>query len=122
MKKEFVTYEIALKLKELGFDEECLGAFISENIFLFGESSQVNYMKWDAPAILWQQATSFLFEKFNFYYPYLRLEVYSDESGVWVWNCDYPVDEDNDAIEFEFKDKEDMILKAIELIEKTNEK
>ena len=24
MKKEFVTYEIALELKELGFDEECL--------------------------------------------------------------------------------------------------
>ena len=23
MKEQFVTYEIALKLKELGFDEEC---------------------------------------------------------------------------------------------------
>ena len=24
MQKQFVTYEIALKLKELGFDEECI--------------------------------------------------------------------------------------------------
>ena len=27
MEKQFVTYEIALKLKELGFDEECLACF-----------------------------------------------------------------------------------------------
>lgn len=27
MKKEFVTYEIALKLKELGFDEPCFGYY-----------------------------------------------------------------------------------------------
>lgn len=27
MQKQFVTYRIALKLKELGFDEECLGDY-----------------------------------------------------------------------------------------------
>lgn len=27
MKKQFVTYEIALKLKKLGFDEECFGYY-----------------------------------------------------------------------------------------------
>ena len=27
MKKQFVTYEIALKLKELGFDEECINEY-----------------------------------------------------------------------------------------------
>lgn len=30
MNKEFVTYEIALALKELGFDENCLSYYISE--------------------------------------------------------------------------------------------
>ena len=30
MKKQFVTYEIALKLKELGFDKKCL-AWFAEN-------------------------------------------------------------------------------------------
>ena len=29
MKKEFVPYELALKLKELGFDEPCFGYFTS---------------------------------------------------------------------------------------------
>lgn len=28
MKKQFVTHEIALKLKNLGFNEDCLGAFV----------------------------------------------------------------------------------------------
>ena len=31
MKKEFVTYEIALELKELGFDEPCLAFFEINN-------------------------------------------------------------------------------------------
>ena len=30
MKKEFVPYELALKLKELGFDEPCLACYIDE--------------------------------------------------------------------------------------------
>ena len=34
MKKEFVTYEIALSLKELGFSEPCLG-FFDKELFLF---------------------------------------------------------------------------------------
>ena len=34
MKEQFVTYNIALKLKELGFDEECLAYYIDpENPF-----------------------------------------------------------------------------------------
>lgn len=31
MKEQFVTYEIALKLKELGFDEECLAIYTHNN-------------------------------------------------------------------------------------------
>ena len=34
MEKEFVPYELALKLKELGFDEECLGAYGKKGNFL----------------------------------------------------------------------------------------
>ena len=33
MKKQFVTYEIALKLKELGFDEECLAYYDIKMLF-----------------------------------------------------------------------------------------
>ena len=33
MEKEFIPYEIALKLKELGFDEHCFGYFYTEDKF-----------------------------------------------------------------------------------------
>lgn len=64
MKAQFVTYEIALKLKELGFDEECLAHFDStsyqdlihncENVMEgdFVVESVGNSLK----APLWQQA------------------------------------------------------------------
>ena len=39
MRKEFVSYEIALKLKELGFDEPCLFAYYGKsNLSNFKES------------------------------------------------------------------------------------
>lgn len=31
MKNQFVTHEIAIKLKEIGFDEECLTFYVKEN-------------------------------------------------------------------------------------------
>ena len=31
MKKQFVPYEIALKLKELGFDEPCFGGLFKKS-------------------------------------------------------------------------------------------
>lgn len=34
MKEQFVTYEIALKLKELGFDEECLAYYTKDKEFI----------------------------------------------------------------------------------------
>lgn len=30
MKDQFVTYELALQLKELGFKEKCLGYYVEE--------------------------------------------------------------------------------------------
>lgn len=32
MKEQFVTYEIALKLKELGFDEKCVASYYTYDI------------------------------------------------------------------------------------------
>jgi hypothetical protein len=32
MEKEFVSYEIALQLKELGFDEECIYVYLTKDI------------------------------------------------------------------------------------------
>lgn len=86
MKKQFITYEIALKLKELGFDEECFCCYTSklnDNNFnqlwysdqIWGDSDFhpdaricrntdfLNEKSCTAP--LWQQAVWFLAEKYS---------------------------------------------------------
>ena len=35
MEKEFVTYELALKLKELGFNEPCIATYDEDEDFEF---------------------------------------------------------------------------------------
>ena len=64
MEKEFVTYEIALALKELGFDEECFTYFKNGIIDLDDEGILEIYKNYDAhndideyiSSPLWQQA------------------------------------------------------------------
>jgi len=81
MKSQFVNYEIALALKELGFDEECLryyglkrysltteyatdiGELLTEKIFRYLSSYQKDLKLLKAP--FWQQAIDWLREKHN---------------------------------------------------------
>lgn len=67
MKNQFVTYEIALKLKELGFDEPCLSYWftvkgnnpqISKNDIYF--NGYKNYHDGNTIAPLWQQVIDWL--------------------------------------------------------------
>lgn len=69
MEKQFVTYEIAVALKELGFDEPCMGLYYIEN----KEFSKTNYSHSnivksndfivDAP--LWQQVIDWFRVKYQ---------------------------------------------------------
>jgi hypothetical protein len=72
MEKQFVTYEIALKLKELGFDEECLGYFHSKELSLYptqfhpyhlGKNSEEILYNTDCTAPLWQQVIDWFRDK-----------------------------------------------------------
>ena len=60
MKEQFVTYEIALKLKELGFDEECFGWYGSQGIL-----NQKYDLENTTLAPLWQQVIDWFREKYN---------------------------------------------------------
>jgi hypothetical protein len=65
MKNQFVTYEIAKKLKELGFNEECLGFFYPTGTFMLlapRKNEETTCLK----APLWQQAIDWLREKYKF--------------------------------------------------------
>lgn len=128
MKEQFVTYEIALKLKELGFNEPCIAYYVvNKDKFIYNINKVLNYSTgkgnflgekcYSAP--LWQQATDFVFKKLEFYYPTLYLELYSDYSGYWLARRDiYQGSVLCEKLEVEFNDKKDMILKAIELCQK----
>lgn len=80
MEEQFVTYDIALKLKLLGFDEECLACFNRstkfQHIFDFedntftAKNSKLNLNKAICVVPLWQQVEDWL-EKQQIYIYYI---------------------------------------------------
>jgi hypothetical protein len=75
MQKEFIPYEQALNLKELGFDEPCFGYYNTtwskQNELLFpqyaGELENWNEMTHLCSAPLYQQAFRWFREKYNLF-------------------------------------------------------
>lgn len=124
MKEQFVTYEIALILKELGFDEPCIGVWrLIDSESVFNITSDARYSVSQAKtsyihgesailAPLWQQAIDWIFKKLEINYPYLRIEMYSDGSGEWY----HLADERVESLTIMFDTKEEAVLKVIELI------
>jgi hypothetical protein len=100
MKKEFVSYEIALALKELGFDEDCVAAYQINyrvgdltwggiNGFVPYYKEQIikhNETKWVKviPAPLYQQAFRFFREKYKLE-SYIRPASYEEEVRYVFW-------------------------------------
>ena len=122
MKEQFVTYEIAVKLRELGFNEECLGFYkttLGDNVpELHIIKCNYNSGKYitipedfhtDAP--LWQQVIDWLREEHNINL-YLPKSVYG--GYVYVVDSKY-----SDTIYNDYYDaREQAILKALELCQK----
>jgi hypothetical protein len=67
MKKEFIPYEQALALKELGFDEPCFAWYGSENIFEISGNykNSTHTIGYCVSAPLYQQAFRWFREKHN---------------------------------------------------------
>jgi len=73
-KKEFVSYELALALKELGFDEPCIAFYLEKVLtfhthgidphFIFKKNSNLWY---SSSAPTYSQAFRFFREKFNLF-------------------------------------------------------
>ncbi len=65
MNKEFITYNQALALKELGFDEPCIKYYWTDGMFVKGYEEPFNYNKRDnvISAPLYQQAFRWFREK-----------------------------------------------------------
>lgn len=71
MGEQFIPYEQALELKELGFNEDCFGGWDKHKIWYYHPDSDIEV---DAP--LWQQAFDFFREK---YYLLSRIDAYRED-------------------------------------------
>lgn len=65
--KDFIPYEQALALKELGFDEPCIKYYWTDGMFVKGYEDPFNYNKRDnvISSPLYQQAFRWFREKYN---------------------------------------------------------
>lgn len=90
LSKNFVPYTLALKLKELGFDEECIAAYFSPDLRFIDEFSSVFLEKNSkfcvedkyCAAPLWQQAFEWMREKYNLH-PHI---CYFENTNSWHWD------------------------------------
>jgi hypothetical protein len=129
MKEQFVDYTIALELKELGFDEECLGIYISNvlNPYLMYASQHDVDMATGNDGILaplYQQV-------FDWFREVCKLDVMvykSLEGQYYFWITSVGNNFENNAILYDRKTisyydnyydaRKESILKAIELCKK----
>ena len=128
LEDQFCSYKISLALKELGFNEECIGTYFPEF-----KLSDVG-MDWNiknlndiddkyCSAPLYQQAIDWFIEKYNLY---LSIFPFYNESGDLFWynivdtkeevSCLF--ESDLKKINNYYKIREQAILKAIEIIKK----
>ena len=122
MKEQFVTYEITLKLKELGFNEECLAAFSDDEyhdlLHLCENHTEGNFTiessRYRIKAPLWQQVIDWFREKYNIH---ISLLPHNDvEFGIRIrYNKSTLIHGGYKTYE---EAREQAILKAIEICQK----
>jgi len=67
MNKEFVTYEQAMALKELGFDEPCIGYYYNGKLCFDSPGVNLTGPSGEQPLPLYQQAFRWFREKYGLY-------------------------------------------------------
>ena len=113
-KEQFVSYEIALAMKELGFDEECLGYYRNDSKSLFiGEDSRVQKDSIQSPLL--QQCIDWFREKHN-----LHIAIKTEYNGTFIitiYNMNRPQKANQSFYQYNTyqEAREQAILKAIEL-------
>ena len=136
MEKQFVTYIIALKLKELGFDEECFGWYGINKEFIFPANNTLHsanskmsnsLIKCSAP--LWQQVIDWFREKYDIVIEIVRQKYFDTYANSYAYEVVCKVyknkelegsvvirDNKNNHIFYSYEEaREQAILKCIEL-------
>lgn len=124
MNKQFVNYKIALALKELGFEEECLGKFVNNSGMVhtlhYGTSGSNVQSESITLAPLYQQVIDWFREKHN-----ICIEILSFDTETILydpivrqlingeWSDEYP---EYDSQDNYYTARELAIQKAIEIL------
>lgn len=119
MEHLFVSYNIALALKEKGFDEECFAWYVSKDYGLeIGAVVKSDMLRDAVIAPTYQQAIVWLFPKLEFNYPMLSIELFWDGSGEWYSPEDRCEDSEilNERFLVEFNNLDEAIEKVLEFI------
>lgn len=114
MQNEFVPYKLAVKLKELGFDEECLGIYSKKRKLYIEDLGFYNsVVLYGLTAPLWQQAFDWCLDMLKKDY-YFRIIQDSDSYSLEKFN--------NGQSQYIVSDvtREFLLTKLIEIVE--NEK
>ena len=125
MQKEFVPYELAVKLKELGFDEPCFGWYDGRYIVSINQNYCKNSEEWlntiHCAAPLYQQAFRWLREKYGLYSTIMFRVSAEDNNEYWDWLI-----KGEEVVYRHFKTYEEAelacITKLIEIVEQQNQK
>lgn len=133
MKRLFVSFDLAVKLKDLGFKEECIKRFSEDGLLntklaQFPEDFNTEIWSPEISAPLYQQVFDWLREIHR-----IKVDVlHSDAIGtskftIWRWNFDNEIGKwerigNIQSYEDWYEAANEGIKKAIELISKSNEK
>jgi hypothetical protein len=140
MNNEFVSYEIALKLKELGFNKPCICGYNDYHLLRSKISSSFDgdFVKWDEKydrdlkAPLFQQVFKWFREQFNWQASIeATKDQHSHELGYnyFIWNSEtgleyHTMPMNKPSGDWEFKTYEEAelacLLKLIEIIKNEN--
>ena len=125
MEEQFISYESSLKLRNLGFDEDCFGYYVGKDrrVFLLDDvdvpstsnfklSSKISFR-----APLWQQAFDWFCEKYR-----LSGTVQYFLNDYWCYTInDMKNIHESNRLFTEFKTKEEARLKLLEKLIETVE-
>ena len=138
--KEFIPYEQALALKELGFDEPCFGAWVNNELFITeNEKPKIQSLSINqCTAPLYQQAFRWFREKHNIHAEITWSPSYEYDPGEWSdaiyeitfvdisytkeWKAESPDMQRSDGKQLTYEEAELACLKKlIEIVEPKSE-
>ncbi len=114
MKNEFVTYKQVLALKELGFDEPCIGYYYNEKIYFDSPGVNLTGPSGEQPLPLKQQAFRWFREKYKLV---AAITVENDDFDYTIY-IPWKIKEEQDSTRFtSYEEAEQACLdKLIEII------